>query len=192
MSYISGAPGNDSDFPALLGRHVHDTDHASSPGSGDPIASLVEEVPIRLRKPILLFDGQGFSYNQARSQRHLNMLTSAIRHELFTLPYYDVFDWLEAELMLYGHVTLRGEVVRPTTANDAEKRVQRLESASNVPNEIKVLPIGSQDDALRIALYRAIYNWNSPLFRSPRVTCRRSHPGGKRSCDFERCAPDGV
>ena len=103
--------------------------------------------------------------NEQRVERHLNMLGSAIRHELFTLPYYDVFDWLEADLTPDGQVTLRGEVVRPTTADDAEKRVRRLESVSGVRNEIKVLPLGSHDDALRIALYRAIYNWDSPLFR---------------------------
>jgi BON domain-containing protein len=103
--------------------------------------------------------------NEERTERHLNMLGSAIRHELFTLPYYDVFDWLEAELTPDGHVTLRGEVVRPTTADDAEKRIRRLESVSDVRNQIKVLPVGSHDDALRVALYRAIYNWDSPLFR---------------------------
>ena len=32
-------------------------------------------------------------------------------------------------------------------------------------NEIKVLPVSSRDNALRIALYRAIYKWDSPLFR---------------------------
>ncbi len=93
------------------------------------------------------------------------MLAAAVRHELVTLPYYDVFDWLEAELLSDGTVVLRGEVVRPTTSDDAETRIRRLESVMRVVNEIKVLPVSSRDNALRIALYRAIYNWDSPLFR---------------------------
>lgn len=32
-------------------------------------------------------------------------------------------------------------------------------------NEIEVLPLSTQDDQLRNALYRAIYSWDSPLFR---------------------------
>jgi hyperosmotically inducible protein len=100
-----------------------------------------------------------------RNQRLQSMLAAAVRHELLTLPYYDVFDWLEAEVLSDGHVVLRGEVVRPTTSQDAEKRVQRIESVSKVDNQIKVLPLSPHDSELRIALYRAIYDWNSPLFR---------------------------
>lgn len=100
-----------------------------------------------------------------RAQQQHETLRAAVRHELVTLPYYDVFDWLEAELTPGGQVVLRGEVVRPTTSSDAEKRVRRLEGVSEVVNEIKVLSVSQQDRALRIALYRAIYNWNSPLFR---------------------------
>ena len=35
---------------------------------------------------------------------------SAIRHELVTLPYYNVFDWLDGEIRSDGSVVLRGEV----------------------------------------------------------------------------------
>ena len=100
-----------------------------------------------------------------RSQRMQSMLAAAVRHELLTLPYYDVFDWLEAEILSDGRVVLRGEVVRLTTSDDAENRVRRIESVSGVVNEIKVLSLSPRDGELRIALYRAIYDWNSPLFR---------------------------
>lgn len=88
-----------------------------------------------------------------------------VRHELVTLPYYGVFDWLEYEVQNDGTVILRGQVVRPTTKSDAEGRVKEIDGVSRVVNEIEVLPLSSQDDRLRIALYRAIYNFNSPLFR---------------------------
>jgi BON domain len=100
-----------------------------------------------------------------RDARAKRMLIAALRHELLTLPYYDVFDWLDAEIYPDGKVVLRGEVVRPTTKSDADARVRRIESVTGVTNEIKVLPLFASDEALRVALYRAIYNWNSPLFR---------------------------
>ena len=97
--------------------------------------------------------------------RSLERLTRHVRHELVTLPYYDVFDWLEGEVRSDGTVVLRGEVVRPTTKSEAEARVKRIEGVERVINEIEVLPTSINDDRLRIALYRALFNWDSPLFR---------------------------
>jgi hyperosmotically inducible protein len=88
-----------------------------------------------------------------------------IRHELATLPYYGVFDWLEFEVRPDNTVVLRGQVVRPTTKSDAEARVRDVEGVTKVVNEIEVLPLSPQDDRLRAALYRAIYDWDGPLFR---------------------------
>ena len=88
-----------------------------------------------------------------------------VRHELATLPYYGVFDWLQFQVLPDNTVVLKGQVVRPTTKSDAEARVKDIDGVSKVVNEIQVLPLSPQDDRLRVALYRAIYNWNSPLFR---------------------------
>ena len=88
-----------------------------------------------------------------------------VRHELVTLPYYGVFDWLEYVVQPDNTVVLRGQVVRPTTKSDAENRVKDIEGVSRVVNEIEVLPLSANDDRLRRALYRAIYGTNSPLFR---------------------------
>jgi hyperosmotically inducible periplasmic protein len=88
-----------------------------------------------------------------------------VRHELATLPYYGVFDWLEFEVRPDGTVVLRGQVVRPTTKSDAEARVKDIDGVTKVVNEIQVLPLSPQDDRLRMALYRTLYNWDSPLFR---------------------------
>jgi hyperosmotically inducible protein len=88
-----------------------------------------------------------------------------VRHELVTLPYYGVFDWLEYEVQTNGTVVLKGQVVRPTTRSDAEGRVKDIEGVSKVVNEIETLPLSPNDDRLRRALYRQIYSSNSPLFR---------------------------
>ena len=88
-----------------------------------------------------------------------------VRHELVTLPYYGVFDWLEFVVQPDNTVVLRGQAVRPTTKSDAESRVKNIEGVSRVVNEIEVLPLSPNDDRLRRALYRTIYGTNSPLFR---------------------------
>jgi len=92
-------------------------------------------------------------------------LIREVRHELVTLPFYDVFDWLEGEVRPDGTVVLRGQVVRPTTKTDAEARVKDIKGVARVHNEIEVLPVSLNDDRLRVALYRAIYSFDSPLFR---------------------------
>src|SRR6266403_311962 len=88
-----------------------------------------------------------------------------VQHELRMLPYYGVFDWLEFEVRSDNTVVLRGQVVRPSTKSDAEAAVKRISGVSRVINEIQVLPPSPQDDRLRVALYRALYGWDSPLFR---------------------------
>jgi osmotically-inducible protein OsmY len=92
-----------------------------------------------------------------RTGNQLEAIAKRVRHELVMLPYYSVFDWLEGEVRPDGSVILRGEVVRPTLKSDAEFRVKRIESVTNVVSEIRVLPLSPMDDGLRIALYRAIF-----------------------------------
>ena len=88
-----------------------------------------------------------------------------IRNELVTLPYYGVFDWLTYEVQNDGTVVLHGQVVRPSTKSDAEGRVKDVDGVRRVVNQIEVLPNSPSDDRLRLALYRQIYGYNSPLFR---------------------------
>ena len=100
-----------------------------------------------------------------RTGDQLKAVAKRVRHELVMLPYYSVFDWLEGEVKPDGSVTLRGEVVRPSSKSDAEFRIKRIESVTNVVNEIRVLPLSTMDDGLRIALYRAVFYSNSSLAR---------------------------
>jgi hyperosmotically inducible periplasmic protein len=92
-------------------------------------------------------------------------LVRQVRHELATLPYYGVFDWLDFEARPDGTVVLRGYVTRPSTKSEAEARLKDVEGVTKVVNEIQVLPPSPEDDRLRVALYRQLYNWDSPLFR---------------------------
>src|SRR5688500_11361370 len=73
-------------------------------------------------------------------------VTEKIRRELVRLPYYGVFDNLAYKVEA-GTVTLFGQVVRPSTRKDAEKRVARIEGVERVVNQIEVLPLSSFDDS---------------------------------------------
>src|SRR5258705_13265152 len=53
-----------------------------------------------------------------------------VRHELVTLPYYGVFDWLEFEVRPDNTVVLRGQGVRPTTKSDAEARGREIDGVA--------------------------------------------------------------
>lgn len=90
--------------------------------------------------------------------RPTNRLAREVRSELLTLPNYDVFDWLEFEILTDNTVVLRGQTTRPTTRDGAETVVKDIEGVTAVRNEIEVLPVSPGDEELRTALYRNIYS----------------------------------
>src|SRR5262245_50205456 len=94
---------------------------------------------------------------RGRDARRVVTMLDEVRHQLVMLPYYSVFDWLEAEGRPDGTVILRGDVIKPSTKSDAEARVKQIESVSKVVDQIEVLPLMPTDDQLRVALFRSIY-----------------------------------
>lgn len=92
-------------------------------------------------------------------------LIKEVRHELVTLPYYSVFDWLQFEVQADGTVTLLGEVTRPTLKSDAENVVEDIEGVTKVNNRIEVLPLSPNDDRIRRAVFQTLFNFNSPIYR---------------------------
>jgi hyperosmotically inducible protein len=109
---------------------------------------------------------QRFSIQQSGSQERVRAyLNREIRHELIMLPYYSVFDWLQFKAQPDGKVTLQGQVTRPTLKSDAERVVRDVEGVTEVVNQIEVLPLSPNDDRIRRAVYRTLFNFNSPLFR---------------------------
>jgi hyperosmotically inducible protein len=85
-----------------------------------------------------------------------NHLVKEVRHQLVTLPYYNVFDDLGFTVN-GGTVTLVGQVTQPYVKDDAEKAVKHVEGVTNVVNNIEVLPLSGNDDNIRRGVYRAIY-----------------------------------
>jgi hyperosmotically inducible protein len=113
----------------------------------------------------LVREAAAFAVRESSEQGSESALKREVRHELVTLPRYDVFDWLEYEVKGDGTVVLRGQVNEPITKSDAEGRIKQLEGVTKVVNEIEVLPLSPNDDRLRRRLYFALFGQNSPLFR---------------------------
>jgi len=91
------------------------------------------------------------------SEKNQIHLQKEVRHELVTLPFYNVFD--NFEYKIDGNtVTLMGQVTRPNLKSDAEKAVKGIEGVEQVVNNIEVLPLSPMDDQIRRAVYRAIYS----------------------------------
>lgn len=116
---------------------------------------------------ITLLTKEGLAQSRAasRSETEMGRIAREVRHELFTLPWYGVFDWLEGSVSSDGTVTLRGWVVQPTTKAEAEARVKGIEGVEQLNSEIKVLPLSPNDDRLRRAIYASLFSSNSSLFR---------------------------
>lgn len=89
--------------------------------------------------------------------RSQSRLEREVRHELVTLPFYDVFDNL-AFRVDGDTVTLLGQVTHPTLKDDAERAVKSIEGVERVRNDIEVLPVSPEDDRIRLEAFRTIYS----------------------------------
>ncbi len=111
---------------------------------------------ISLAIPLMTTASMPPSATGQREAKSNQNLIREVRHQLLLLPYYSVFDNLVFKVD-GDHVTLDGQVTRPTLKSDAEAAVKSIEAVSGVTNNIEVLPLSPMDDQLRHALYRAIY-----------------------------------
>ncbi|MBY0506713.1 MAG: BON domain-containing protein [Bryobacteraceae bacterium] len=91
------------------------------------------------------------------SEKARQNMIKEVRHELVMMPYYGVFDNLSFRVDGYT-VTLLGQVTRPTLKSEAENRAKSVEGVEKVVNQIEVLPLSPNDDRIRIAVARAIFN----------------------------------
>ena len=118
--------------------------------------------------------------NNEASAKAQERIQKEVRHELVMLPFLDVFDNLGYKVDGY-HVTLVGQVTRPTLKTDAERVVKKIEGVETVDNQIEVLPVSPNDDRLRRLLYRAIYGYPSlqkydmPVIKPIRIIVKNGH-----------------
>lgn len=118
--------------------------------------SSVRKIGLATATAVLMLSG---SLMAAANGTPRTNVEKAVRHELVMLPYYNVFDNLSYRVDANGHVTLYGQVTRPTLKSDAANVVKRVEGVTGVTNDIEVLPLSSFDDRIRLAVARAIYGY---------------------------------
>ena len=116
-----------------------------------------------LSAALVLVASVSFAATEQGSALARQQVAKSVRKALVTLPFYGVFDNL-AYSFDGGTATLYGQVVRPTTRSDAERRVARIKGVSRVVNQIEVLPLSSFDDSIRRRAYRQIFGTAS-LYR---------------------------
>lgn len=88
--------------------------------------------------------------------RTLDNFEWSIHEKLAVLPSYGVFDSIRFEVAGKA-VTLSGQVVKENLKGNAERMVGQVNGVEKVINQIEVLPSSRRDDALRMNVYRAIY-----------------------------------
>ena len=88
--------------------------------------------------------------------RTLDKFEWTIHERLAALPSYGVFDTVRFEVQ-DKTVTLTGQVVKDTVKQNAERLVRQISGVEGVVNRIEVLPSSRRDDALRMNVYRSIY-----------------------------------
>lgn len=94
----------------------------------------------------------------AANEGSADRIQKEVRHELNMLPYTTAFDFISFKVD-GPNVTLMGQVTKPVEKSDAGNAVKGVEGVEHVDNQIEVLPPSSQDDALRIRLFHAIYGF---------------------------------
>ena len=102
---------------------------------------------------------------QSTGAQHMrDRITREVRHELVMLPQLTIWDNLQYKVE-GSKVTLLGEVRNAVLKDEAEHAVKKIEGAEQVENKIDVLPASGNDDRIRLAVARALFAGDSPLFR---------------------------
>jgi hyperosmotically inducible protein len=99
--------------------------------------------------------------------RTLGSFEWTIHEKLAGLPSYGVFDTINFEVE-GKTIKLSGQVVGEKVKHRAERAVRQINGVDNVVNNIEVLPSSRRDDALRLNMYRAIYQKEALEKASPR------------------------
>lgn len=112
----------------------------------------------------------------AANEQAMVRMARDIQREILTLPEYGVFDSIRFSFKGSDTVVLRGYASRPILKSSAENVTKKVEGVVKVDNQIEVLPLSPNDDAIRFRTYVAIYghptlarynpNRGTPLFMS--------------------------
>jgi len=88
-------------------------------------------------------------------------IAAQVRHEVVMYPRYTIWDDVSFRVS-GGQVELIGWVSQPYKKDDIERLVRHVPGVTSMSDQIKVLPLSTQDDRLRLQVARAIYR--DPVF----------------------------
>jgi hyperosmotically inducible protein len=83
-------------------------------------------------------------------------LETRVHHEIVMYSNYTLWDDISFRVN-NGNVELLGAVSQPYKKSDIGRLVQHVPGVASVTNEIKVLPLSTMDDRLRLQVARAIF-----------------------------------
>jgi hyperosmotically inducible periplasmic protein len=83
-------------------------------------------------------------------------IANKLSREIRMYTRYTIWDNVKAQVT-DGQVALTGEVSQPFKKKDLERIARRVPGVESVRNELRVLPLSSFDDDVRIRVARAIY-----------------------------------
>lgn len=95
--------------------------------------------------------------SSAADQRMQDRISQEVRHELVMLPQLTIFDNLSYKVD-GSTVTLMGDVRNAVLKDEAQHAVKKIEGVENVNNQIEILPPSPNDDRIRRAVARSLFN----------------------------------
>ena len=123
---------------------------------------------------LMLGSSRSWAQNMQSAQMESqdSQMIQQVRKQITGLSDYDVFDWITFQI--HGHtLVLNGFASRPTLKDEAGRAVKGIQGVESVDNQIKVLPLSSMDDQIRIAVY-------DKLYRNPALSRYNANQGGFR------------
>lgn len=95
--------------------------------------------------------------SSAADQRMQNRVSREVYHELVMLPQLTIFDNLSFKLD-GSTVILMGDVRNAVLKDEAQQAVKKIEGVEHVNNQIQILPPSPNDDRIRRAVARSLFN----------------------------------
>jgi hyperosmotically inducible protein len=95
--------------------------------------------------------------SSAADQQMQSRINREVYHELVMLPQLTIFDNLSYKVD-GSTVTLMGEVRNAVLKDEAAQSVKKIEGVEKVNNQIEILPPSPNDDRIRRAVARSLFN----------------------------------
>jgi osmotically-inducible protein OsmY len=133
------------------------------------ICGLLTTLVLALSVPAVSAQTAPATWSPEDTQR----IVTDVQKKLSRLTNFGVFD--DLHFAIQGKkLILRGYASRPILKSDAGNAVKNISGVESVDNQIEVLPLSSNDDRIRVAVYTAIYSF--PALR--KYSSGRTGPGG--------------